>query len=161
MTEKVRTYQQREMRMLSEFIAREYPTDRVLINQRLGVVSPSIEVEGLSPEEVRALGVFRRYADAIVIQPDRLIIIEAEIRPSPGVVSQLDLYERLLPTTPELADQRGKRIQKMILWVIPDPVLETIAREHDIVVRQYIPAWINDYIGSLDHRKRVATKMAI
>ncbi len=158
MPETQRTYIPREMRLLSEFVAKEYPNDQVFFNLRLGAIRPDLDIAGLSPAEVRMLGVFRRFADAIVIRPDKLIIIEASIRPDPGKLSQLQLYERLVPATPELEPYQGLKIRKLLLWSFLDEVLASIAREQGVVVRVFHPAWVDEYLDSLSPRKRRASK---
>ena len=121
---------------------------------RVGAVPSKLHPEQLEPGEVRALGVWRRWADAIVFMPDRLILIEAAIRPSPGDISQLELYEHLLPQTPELAEHKNKRIEKVLLFALEDPVIVSMARERGIKVVYFHPHWIDDYLKILYPRER-------
>lgn len=152
----VRQWQPREMRMVSEFLAQEYPGFPYQTHVRLGSIRPRIEGEFVSDEESRMLGVFRRWADAIVFMPDRLLLIEAAIRPEPGDVSKLKLYERLIPNTPELAEYRDRPIEKMLLYCMPDDVLLVMAREEGIQVRYFRPAWVEEYLAELYPRERRA-----
>jgi len=91
-----------------------------------------------------------------VIMPDRLILIEAKIRPNPGVISQLELYEHLLPFTPELAEHKRKPIEKVLLCAINDPVVTSMARNRGIKVVQFRPPWVDEYMKIIFPRERRA-----
>jgi len=151
-----RQWQPRELRMVAEFLAQEYPDAAYLSHVRLGRIQPRLEGTYISDEEARMLGVFRRWADAIVLLPDRLVLIEAAIRPEPGDISRLELYERLIPNTPELQEHVGKPIEKILLYAMPDDLLLTMAREHGIIVRYFRPPWIEGYLAELYPRERRA-----
>ena len=142
--------------MVSEYLAQTYPADPYQTHVRLGRIQPRMEGTYVSEEEARMLGVFRRWADAIVFLPDRLVLIEAAIRPEPGDISKLELYERLIPNTPELAEHAGKPVEKVLLYCMPDDLLLTLAREHGILVRYFRPPWIEDYLKELYPREQRA-----
>ena len=89
-----------------------------------------------------------------MIMPDRIVLIEGKILPQPGVISQLQLYERLLPKTPELAEHKDKPIEKVLLCAIPDPLLNTLCREAGIRVVVYRPKWITSYLKNLYAREK-------
>ena len=157
----VRKWQPREQRMLSEFLAEHYPGVEYRLRVRLGKIQPRIETELLTDEERLNLGVFRRWADALVIQPDRLILIEAKIRPQPGVISQLQLYARLVPNTPELQEYLDRPLEMLLLYAIRDDLLIAMAREAGIKSRYYKPAWIDEYIAELYPRERRASRSGL
>lgn len=156
MAEGKRKWQPREMRLVSEFLAEHYPEYPTQTRVRVGSVHPDLKPGELSDVEQRMVGVFRRWADAIVFMPDRLILIEAAIRPSPGDISQLELYEYLLPNTPELAEHKEKPIEKVLLWAIEDPPIAAMARGRGIRVVYYHPAWVDDYLKELYPSERRA-----
>lgn len=153
-----RKWQPRELRMLSEFLAENYPGDDYRTRIRLGKIQPRIEGTFLTEEERLHLGVFRRWADALVIQPDRLILIEAKIRPQPGVISQLQLYKRLVPNTPELQRFLDRPLEMLLVYAIQDALLIEMAREAGIKCIHYRPEWIDEYIAELYPRERRATR---
>jgi len=142
--------------MVSEFLVKNYSDYPTRTRVRVGSIHPDLKPEELTDAEKKMVGVFRRWADAIVFMPDRLVLIEAAIRPSPGDISQLELYERLLPMTPELADHKGKPIEKMLVWAIEDPPIAVMARERGIRVVYFHPSWIDDYLKILYPRERRA-----
>lgn len=145
--------------MVSEFLAKYYSEFATRTRVRVGSIHPDLKPHELTDSEKKMVGVFRRWADAIVFMPDRLVLIEAAIRPSPGDISQLELYERLLPMTPELAEHKGKPIEKMLVWAIEDPPIAAMARERGIRVVYFHPPWINDYLKILYPRERRAPLM--
>ena len=151
-----RRWQPRELRLVSEFLAQEYRDYPYQTHVRLGSIRPRVDGAFVGDEEVRMLGVFRRWADALVILPDRLVLIEAAIRPEPGDISMLELYERLIPNTPELAEHVGKPVEKVLLYCMPDDLLLTLAREKGIQVRYFRPAWVEEYLKELYPRERRA-----
>lgn len=149
-----RKWQPRELRMISEWLAQNYPDVTYQLRVRLGRIEPRLSGAFVSDEEARMLGVFRRWADAIIYLPDRLILVEAAIRPEPGDISKLELYERLIPNTPELAAVAHLPVEKILLYALPDELLLTLAREHGIKVQYYRPPWIEEYLKELYPRER-------
>ena len=82
----------------------------------------------------------------MVFLPDRLILIEGKILPQPGVISQLKLYEELIPKTPELFEHRGKPIEKVLVCAIEDRLISELARREGVRVQIFHPAWIDEYM---------------
>ena len=107
-----------------------------------------------SESDERLVGVFRRWADALVILPDRLLLIEGKILPQPGVISQLKLYAELIPKTPELAEHKHKPIEMVLVCAIEDPLISELARREGITVRIFHPAWVDEYMKILHPRER-------
>jgi hypothetical protein len=157
MAEGKRQWQPREMRLVSEFLAKYYPNYETRTRVRLGAIHPELHPETLSESEKSMVGVFRRWADAIVIMPDKLVLIEAAIRPSPGDISQIELYEHLLPLTPELEEFRALPIEKLLVFAIEDPVVVAMARERGINTRYFRPGWVDEYLDILYPRERRAS----
>lgn len=144
------------MRMLSEWLVKTYPKDYYVTRVRLGRVPAVLITADMPEEEARMLGVWRRWADALVIKPDRLILIEAAIRPDPGDISKLQLYASLLPCTTEYEEHKDKPIELLLLYSLEDPVIVALAREQGIRTVYYKPAWLSDYLAILYPRERRA-----
>jgi len=144
-------WQPRETRLLSEWVAKKYPDDRVMFRVRLGRppswAAKSI-AEGAPPEMYK---IYQRWADAIIIREKELILIEAKIRPIPGVVSEINLYYQLIPKTPEFAEFMNRPIRKIILLAMRDPEIIELAAMDDIEVVIYTPDWVIEYLK--EHRK--------
>ena len=144
-----RLWQPRETRLLSEWVAKNYPNDRAMYRVRLGRppswAAPSI-AEGAPPEIYK---IYQRWADAIIIREKELILVEAKIRPAPGVISQINLYAQLLPKTAEMAQFMDRPIRKIILMAMRDPEVEELAAVDGIEIQIYSPDWVNDYLKEI------------
>ena len=141
-----RDWQPREQRLVSEFVAQFYADYESRTHVHLGGTPPRFKGKFTRPENGRLLGVFRRWADAIVIMPDRIVLIEGKILPQPGVLSQLSLYERLIPNTPELSQHALKPVEKVLVCAIEDPLITQLAREEGVRVVIFCPEWIEAYM---------------
>src|SRR5712691_8115454 len=152
-----RTYIQREGRLVTEWVTATFPQAHVAYRIRLGAFDPSLADSALSERQLRALGVFRRYVDALVLEPAVVHLVEGKILNRPGALEQLDIYERLFPLTPGYEAHRGKEIRKHLVWVIPDPIVEAMAREDGVVVHLFHPSWVDEYLATVDPRRLSAT----
>lgn len=148
-----RSYEPRERRLVSEWTRQVFPNAHVKENVRLGRVLPASTDRTLSESELRALGVYRRYADALVIEPATVHIVEGKIRNQPGAIEQLNLYAVLLPQTPELQDLTGREVVKHLVWCMNDPVVEALARQNNIRVHVFKPPWVDEYFATLRARQ--------
>ena len=141
-----RNWQPREQRLVSEFVAEFYGDYESRTHVHLGSTPARFKGMYAKEENGRLLGVFRRWADALVFMPDRLVLIEGKILPQPGVLSQLKLYEELIPKTPELSEHRSKPIEKILICAIEDPLISELARREGVRVIIYRPKWIDTYL---------------
>jgi len=149
-----RSWQPREMQMVTEWLMKTHPGDRWQTRVRLGSPSPTSPNPEMSVEEKAMVGMWRRWADAVIFLADKLILVEAAIRPDPGKISQLELYEMLVPHTPELEPWKGLPIEKVLLYAIEDPATVHLARNKGVRAVEYKPDWLNDYMKLLMPRER-------
>jgi len=77
----VRKYRIVHERMLLEFLTRMYPPGTWRTNVRLGMPHPEIARVAVTPEEQRMLLITLPMADAVVLLPERVDIIECRVRP--------------------------------------------------------------------------------
>lgn len=153
-----RSWQPRERRLVAEWVRIMFPNAHIREQVRLGAIEPALDDANISEKELRALGVTRRYVDALAVQDNTVHLIEAKILNRPGALEQLDLYEFLLPLTPELRDLRGLPIVKHLVWAIPDPVVEALARRRGIRVHEFRPEWVDAYLEILRPRETRAPR---
>ena len=145
-----------ELLMIGEWLSKTFPDARYQTRVRLGQTEPRLPDGRYTPEEVKYLGVWRRYVDAIVFLSDRLLLIEAVLRAHPGKLSILKLYERLIPHTPELAEWSHLPIQKVLLYAIEDPVLTMMAKEEGTLAVQFVPSFFDRWFETLRGRDQRA-----
>jgi len=141
-----RNWEPREQRLVSEFIAQFYGQYESRTHVHLGGTPPRFKGMYTREETGRLLGVFRRWADAVVVMPDRIVLIEGKILPQLGVLSQLKAYERMVPNTPEYAEHATKPVEKVLVCAIEDSLITQLAREEGIRVVIFRPEWIEDYL---------------
>lgn len=156
-----RAWQPREMQMVVEWLTKAHSGDAWITRVRLGSPRSAVPRPDMTPAERAMVGVWRRWADALIILPDKLILVEAAIRPNPGKIGQLELYARLLPHTPEFSQYRDRKIELLLLYSIEDPALILLAREKGIRCVQYIPTWLPDYLKLLHPRERRGSRLGL
>jgi len=147
-----RKYEPREMRLCGEFVREFFPGDRVKHQVRLGRPRPGAS-PSLIPIEYNWAAYKRRpAADALVIRPHEQVLIETYIKIDLGKVSQLQIYAKLLPNTPDADWDTTLPIRLMIVGALEDPTLTQHARDNGIEFRLYRPDWVNAYLAVLSPR---------
>ena len=155
-----RGYTPWEIMMITEWVAASFGDVRWATNVRLGPLQPRNSQGQYTKDELRLLGVWRRRIDALVFLPDRLLMVEAVLRSNPGKLSVLALYERLLPQTPELREWWAFPVQKVLLYVIEDPVVNILAEERNILPIQFVPSFFDEWFNKLRAREQRASQSA-
>jgi hypothetical protein len=148
------------MRLVQEYIATIPGAKMWFTRLRVGNLHPSLKTNGLSDEELRVLGNFRRWIDGAVIMEDRIILIEGKILPSLGDISQLECYKELLPYTPELEQFKNLTIVLQYVTPVLDPYLKSKMLEKGIQYVIFRPAWIEEYLTQQPNTKRLITSTA-
>jgi len=135
--------------MISEYLKENYSEFPFTLNVPLGSVS-----EKLMREEgyQRALGLsrpFRPIADALVVLPNYLLLVEAKVWNVVNGLAKLPLYKSLVPITPELAQYRtrGVIMQLVVGWTNSN--LELMARAADVELKVYRPLWLEEVVESM------------
>jgi hypothetical protein len=144
--------------MVAEWVRKTFGDVKVKTNVRLGRVQPRNEQGQFSEDELTLLGAFRRFVDAVVWLPDRLILVEAALRAEPGKLSQLELYETLVSQTPELQDSLHLDVQKILLTCIEDPAVSALARSKGILPVVFTPSFFDEWFETLSPRKQRPTR---
>jgi len=148
-------------RMLLEWLMKTYPPGTWSTNVRLGMPHPEVARVALTPEEKRMLLITLPMADAVVILPEQVHIIEALVRPEWWKILMLKVYGKLFPQTEEFKQHWHKPIDLVLLTAILNPFMEWVAREEGVRVIHYRPIWIEPYYGTLAPRKLLAPKITL
>jgi len=156
-----RTWTPWEMRMVGEWVSSSFGDVRYQTNVRVGRIQPRADDGTYDRDELAMLGVWRRFVDAIVYLPDRLLLVEAVMRADPGKLAQLELYERLLPQTLELQDYLHLPVQKVLLYCIQDPALELLAKEKGILAIRFTPSFFDEWFNKLRGRHQRAPQLTL
>ncbi len=142
-----------ETRMLTEYLAFQYPEARVWERMRLGPLEAVGGAEGWTEEELAMSGVFRRWADAVVLLEDELVIVEAKMRSAPDGVAQLLLYRDLAQLTPELAPYLGRPLVLELVVAVEDPAVSRLCAQQGVRQRVYRPDWLAQWSSSRHRRE--------
>lgn len=156
-----RTWTPWEMRMVGEWVSSSFGDARYQTNVRVGRIQPRAPDGTYSEDELAMLGVWRRFVDAIVYLPDRLLLVEAVLRADPGKLAQLQLYERLLPQTLELQPYLHLPVQKVLLYCIQDPALEVLAKEQGVLAIRFVPSFFDEWFNKLRPRHKRAPQLTL
>ena len=84
-----------------------------------------------------------RWADAIVIKDGIVFIVEAKLRAQPGVISQLQLYDKLFGQTPEFSQYWLWPRKLMILSSVVDLNMVELASDKGILFELFTEEEVN------------------
>lgn len=141
---------------MGDYLANRWAHRETIQHVRVGAIPFELPIDGLSEPEIRSLGVFRRWVDAVVIDPPTIRILEASVVPDPGDLGKLLLYLRLWPNTPEYHEFSGWPVEGRLVWAVDDPPVRALARELGLSAEIFHPPWVDDYFERLAHRHRRA-----
>ena len=149
-----RKYQPVGEAYLTEWLGITYPPGTWRTNVPLGSTK-TYNVRVRSEAEARFLTKpFRPIADAVVVLPNEVHIIECKVREDRGKLEQLLVYEYLFPSTPEYARYKDFPIRKILLTPKPMGSFEKFLARYGIEVAYYRPTWILEYLNSLERKSR-------
>jgi hypothetical protein len=151
-----RPNEQREMRLVTEWLQLTYPDAAYQVRVRLGSLPLNLGTQDTDTPEARLVhNAFARWADAVVFLQDRTLIVEAKLVAHPVALSQLELYLRLVRSSPFLNLREGVPIEPVLLYAVEDVLVSQLAREKGITLVQYYPAWVDESLQAMSRRKRV------
>lgn len=141
--------QQRERRLISEYIAEKFPKEQVIMGCPLGP-APEKLVATLGPRKaLRMVRGIRPEVDALVISDHKLIMVEAKIRAWVDGISKLPLYKSLVATTPELEQYWGYDIEMRLCFPWHEETIEAAANNLGVILDVFHKPWIDEYIEEL------------
>jgi len=135
--------------MISEYLKRRYSSFPFIMNVPLGKVSEDLMRDvGYKT----ALGIsrpFRPIADALVVLPNYLLLIEAKVWSVIDGLAKLPLYKSLVPFTPELREYRSRKVIMQLVVAWTNPNLEIMARSQGVSLKLYNPPWLVEVTESM------------
>ena len=130
-----------EERLVSEWAAKTHPTARVHMRVRVGELPPeakTVEAMGISPY---MYGVVRHWADAVVIYPDQVIVVEGKLKLSSMALGQIIVNTELFGKTPEFRDTWDTPREGLLLFAYGDVETEKAAVGMGYETERYCPEW--------------------
>lgn len=155
-----RTNKPREMLLLHDWIAKFHPDAEVWTRVRIGPIPAPASGGPVSESERLMLTRWRHWCDAILIYPDKIIVVEAMVTPRPSKIGQLELYRELIPHTPELKEHLWKKQEYVLLAAFPSDVMTMLAKKKGFRVVTYQPAWAREYFRDLYPRFRRGPRLS-
>ena len=133
--------------MLAEYLAAAFPTARVINRQRLGPDGATYSDPRLTDAERRLLGAaFRRWADAVVIDGNVLVVIETAMVPDPRDISLVQTYLKLVDVTPELGEFRALPRRGRLVWAVDDQYSRAVAVAAGLEVVLFRPSNFGEWL---------------
>jgi hypothetical protein len=124
--------------MVNEYLREMHPLVPSWTSKRLGPVA--------DPAEARMFSVLQRYADAVVIEPERVLIIEAKTIPDAGAIGQLEHYDDLFYQTPDMSAYWNMPSQLQLLSGWEDVTIQKLCQDKNIDFILYQPQWLKEYV---------------
>jgi len=149
-----------EAEYVSEYCSRIFPGTPVVFHCRLGTWPGPLTAGELTAEEQAMLRVRMRWADAVVIEPNRLIVVEGKLRASEFLkgLGELQLYTHLAAHTPEFEKFKDRAVVGRLLLPFEDPVVALIARQNNIEVAIFKPSFWAEYLTAIQPRQARAIR---
>ncbi len=135
-----------EPRLVAEYIAENFPNAKVYYDQPLGAIPPEAPRAATGQYLAGVARTSRPRADAIVIDDDVLWVVEAKILDVSLGAGKLPMYERLVPSTPELSEYRDLPRKMLLVSANPAQWSAQEALTHNIELVVFQPEWAIAYI---------------
>lgn len=143
------TSQQREVRLVAEYMLENYQAGEYALNVPLG---PPLEAqtEGMDLDAALRLShPWRPRVDAMAWPAGRLVLVEGKIRNIRDGLGHLTIYRGLVPTTPELRDRASRPLELVLLTPWVTGIVAAMAEASGIRVAVFKPPWIDAYVEEL------------
>jgi len=136
---------------VSEYVSAHYPQLEYRPRCPLGPYLEGVAEQMGADKARRVSRPWRPEADAVLISPNRLILIEGKIFKAMDGLAKLPVYKSLIPDTPELSEHKNKPIDMQLLVVRPLGWVVTAAKKAGVLVVEWAPPWI---IGIWEERDK-------
>lgn len=145
-----RKNQQVETRMVSEYLVQQYPKFTAMQAVPLGAIDNALMATAGYQKAIGLSRPYRPEADAIVILPNYLLLIEAKVWNVVNGLSKLPLYASLVPVTPELQQYMPRQILMELVVGTTNSNLQTMAAKMGVSIKLYNPPWLQDVVNSMN-----------
>ena len=135
-----------EQRYLAEWVAKNFPNAiKVFYQKGLGDLPHRLAARSeLSPEWYAR---YAKRADAVIITPEEVVVVETETRRPIIGLSELLIYRDLLPHTPDLKPYLiGRKIRLVLVTPLPDEDVMIRCEKEGIEFVIYFPEWMEQHL---------------
>jgi len=144
-----------EAEYVAEYCQAAFPGLPVVYHARLGTWPTPLTAGELTEEEQAMLRVRMRWADAVILTGQKIIVVEGKLRASEFLkgLGELQVYTHLLKVTPEFEKFKDRPAVGRLLLPIEDPVVMAIARQQGLETAVYKPTFWNQFIAAIQPRQ--------
>lgn len=136
--------------MLSEYLLANYAKFSYIMDIPLGMIDEKIMATVGYQQAINMARPFRPRADAIVILPRYLVLVEAKVWNTVNGLAKLPLYKSLVPVTPELKQYMPREvIMELVVGAAPSN-LSIMADAQDIRLKIFNPPWLLEVVDSMN-----------
>jgi len=133
-----------EERLVAEYVASVHRDARTDIRCWLGALpaeAANAEAQGINPRIYEVTG---KWADAIILYPERAVIIEGKLKLNASGLGQLILYNDLFKVTEKFREYWDKPLELVYLYAFPDHQIIPLAEARGIQCIRYCPEWARE-----------------
>lgn len=149
-----RRYMMGEKRLVMEYLAEHYQGCEWFVQFRVGSDPGTVGVEYESEEERRLARNANYWADAIVVTPTELVVIEATMYRGAAKAGKLLEYMKLVPATPELLPYLGRRLVGEVVSAQDDPLGREVCKDLGLRFVVFTPPWLPEFWALYPDRRR-------
>ena len=143
-----------ETRMLGEYLPMAYPGATWFLKLRVGRPRREKGAEPIDEGEINLARNFNRWADAVVVTPGEIVVIEAKMWDPSNAIGKLKEYMILARSTPELEIYASRPLVGEVVTAQHDPLAERIIRESGLRYVHYEPPWMDEFYAIYPDRRR-------
>jgi len=127
-----------EEEMLVKYLAKKFKGTSIYTHVRLGS-PPAIEIPGLDPEKAKRMMMpGLPEVDAIVVEDDKIYMIEAKVAKEWENLGKMIIYRELLPQTPGWEGVDVTKIRPLLVMAKASPLLVEVAKRFGVEVDTYM-----------------------
>jgi hypothetical protein len=142
----VRKWEKKELRLVSEYVKENFPSDTVIERCRLGPAPNELIKRYGSAKADKMYRPSMKWADAVVITPTEIILIEGKLRASSAAIGQLIVYRDLIYKTLRFEQYKHLPIRMQLVTPWVDPTIQSSLDDLGIEQVLFYPDWIEGYI---------------
>lgn len=136
-----RQHTQKEMKLLSWWLATYHPRAEISMQVRVGPTQPMESVAAFLESLQQVSRVRNRWCDAIFVENGHPTIVEAQMAPDPSVYSQLVHYARMFRLDPYFAQYADQPLHLIALNYADDPLVAQEAPWYGVQWIVYSPVF--------------------
>ncbi|MBA7521433.1 hypothetical protein ES705_13540 [subsurface metagenome] len=142
-------------RFVREYLQAVHSGDTCYGNVALGSIPAELQPGSLTEPELRMIQAVRcPRVDAVVLKPDRAIIVKAGVVADYRDIVFLPFHTRLFQYTRQLVDYWDLPVELRYVCSIDNEAMRIIAQIYNVNIVHFRPEWLDYYLNTLPPNKR-------